>query len=86
MPGGWNGLVYFRLHGSPHVYWSSYDAPRLQAIAAAIRGQPVATEVWCVFDNTANGAAMRNACELEALLARSLVEPLAGDHFLSYHG
>jgi uncharacterized protein YecE (DUF72 family) len=68
-PGGWRGLVYFRLHGSPHIYWSSYDTPRLEAIASAIREQAAATEVWCVFDNTASGAAMRNACELLALLA-----------------
>jgi uncharacterized protein YecE (DUF72 family) len=68
-PGGWKGLVYFRLHGSPHVYWSSYDAPRLEALAAAIRAQSAATEVWCVFDNTATGAALRNACELQTLLA-----------------
>lgn len=24
-PGGWHGLAYFRLHGSPRPYWSSYD-------------------------------------------------------------
>src|SRR5687768_11803231 len=24
-PGGWDGLVYYRLHGSPRMYYSSYD-------------------------------------------------------------
>lgn len=67
-PGGWRGLVYLRLHGSPDVYWSAYDAARLERLAAAIREQPPGTEIWCVFDNTASGAAMRNACELHTLL------------------
>jgi uncharacterized protein YecE (DUF72 family) len=22
-PGGWDGIAYFRLHGSPRTYWSS---------------------------------------------------------------
>jgi len=25
-PGGWHGIVYYRLHGSPRTYWSRYDA------------------------------------------------------------
>lgn len=25
IPGGWNGMVYFRLHGAPRMYWSRYD-------------------------------------------------------------
>ncbi|MCV4633615.1 DUF72 domain-containing protein, partial [Escherichia coli] len=25
LPGGWSGLVYARLHGSPRIYWSAYD-------------------------------------------------------------
>ena len=67
-PEGWRGLAYFRLHGSPDVYWSPYDESRLEHIAAAIRAQPAGTEVWCVFDNTASGAAMSNACDLQTLL------------------
>jgi uncharacterized protein YecE (DUF72 family) len=23
-PGGWTGLVYYRLHGSPRIYYSAY--------------------------------------------------------------
>jgi len=70
-PGGWNGLAYWRLHGSPVMYRSSYDAERLanwaEAIAAAAaRG----AEAWCIFDNTASSAAMGNALDLEARLAR----------------
>jgi hypothetical protein len=32
--------------------------------ASAVRGIPTAEEVWCVFDNTASGAAIDNAWEL----------------------
>jgi uncharacterized protein YecE (DUF72 family) len=74
-PGGWRGLAYFRLHGSPDLYWSAYEAARLEAIAAAIDQQPARTEVWCVFDNTASGAAMRNACDLQARLGNSASHP-----------
>ena len=28
-PGGWPGLAYFRLHGSPRTYWSSYEPDAL---------------------------------------------------------
>jgi uncharacterized protein YecE (DUF72 family) len=64
-PAGWAGIMYFRLHGSPRTYWSSYDAPAIATLAGTIAGVPTATEqVWCVFDNTASGAAIVNAWEL----------------------
>ncbi len=62
-PGGWPGLVYFRLHGSPRMYWSAYDDTYLDALTrqlCAIR----APEIWCIFDNTAAGAALENALDL----------------------
>lgn len=58
-PGGWRGLTYLRLHGSPRTYWSSYDAARIAAIAARLRD--AAADAWCIFDNTASGAALENA-------------------------
>ena len=68
MPGGWPGMVYYRLHGSPRTYWSRYDALRLGAWADALRRLPVDVTAWCVFDNTASGAALQNAIELDRLL------------------
>lgn len=61
-PGGWDGLVYRRLHGSPRMYYSAYEAETLDAIGTALavdaaRGKPA----WCIFDNTAAFAAMGNA-------------------------
>jgi len=61
-PGGWQGLAYFRLHGSPRVYYSSYENEFLDALVQklrALRRRRIPT--WCIFDNTALGAATSNA-------------------------
>jgi uncharacterized protein YecE (DUF72 family) len=71
VPGGWRELRYYRLHGSPVVYRSSYDDGRLEAYAAAIeqeRAQGAAA--WCIFDNTASSAATGDALKLQALTSR----------------
>ncbi len=61
-PGGWAGLAYYRLHGSPRMYYSAYPAERLEAIAAALRkAAERGGESWCIFDNTALGAATQDA-------------------------
>jgi uncharacterized protein YecE (DUF72 family) len=66
-PGGWLGLAYYRLHGSPVVYRSSYDDGRLEEHAARLAGK--AGRAWCIFDNTASGAATGDALKLQRLLA-----------------
>ncbi|MDO9115976.1 MAG: DUF72 domain-containing protein [Polaromonas sp.] len=69
-PGGWPGLVYVRLHGSPRMYYSSYGVKTLQVLAARLReAADGGADVWCIFDNTAAGAAVGNALELSELLA-----------------
>ncbi|HEX8574142.1 MAG TPA: DUF72 domain-containing protein [Allosphingosinicella sp.] len=65
-PGGWSGLAYYRLHGSPIPYRSSYDDGRLEAYAARIAAGPA--PAWCIFDNTASGAATADALKLKQLL------------------
>jgi uncharacterized protein YecE (DUF72 family) len=68
-PGGWPGQVYLRLHGSPRVYYSSYEATLLQALADRMRrAQAEGADVWCIFDNTASGAAVGDALALQRLL------------------
>ena len=52
--------VYARLHGSPRMYYSSYDDAYLDSVAAWLTGK----DAWCIFDNTASGAALPNALEL----------------------
>ena len=65
-PGGWSGVTYFRLHGSPRMYWSHYSADALARVASQLSQRP--GERWCIFDNTASGAALANALELQRLL------------------
>jgi uncharacterized protein YecE (DUF72 family) len=68
-PGGWPGRVYLRLHGAPRVYYSSYEAPLLQALARRLQvAEAEGAETWCIFDNTASGAAAGNALDLLQLL------------------
>jgi uncharacterized protein YecE (DUF72 family) len=68
-PGGWPGRVYLRLHGTPRMYYSSYESPVLQALATRLRAaEAEGADVWCIFDNTASGAAVANALELQRLL------------------
>jgi len=69
LPGGDSSIQYFRLHGSPRIYYSDYEPERL-AVYADQLAQPtrVPTERWCIFDNTTLGAATGNALALAALL------------------
>jgi len=65
-PGGWLGPIYFRLHGSPRRYYSSYPSPFLSGLAEELLKLSKHVAVWCIFDNTASGAALGNALELMA--------------------
>lgn len=69
VPGGWKGLSYTRLHGSPVMYRSSYGN-RLQAYAKRLEDASAAgQEVWCIFDNTASSAAVGDALALMSAAA-----------------
>ena len=71
-PGAYADLAYYRLHGSPRVYYSSYRSEELAALAARIRKDIArGDDVWCIFDNTAEGAAQANALTLQALLDKA---------------
>ncbi|HEV7282931.1 MAG TPA: DUF72 domain-containing protein [Pirellulaceae bacterium] len=63
-PGGWDGLVYYRLHGSPRMYYSAYSDEYLDALSAKLSAAARSAAVWCIFDNTAGGAAAANAVDL----------------------
>jgi uncharacterized protein YecE (DUF72 family) len=69
LPGGWPGLTYYRLHGSPRIYHSPYSSEYLADLAKRLccPSEP-ASPIWCIFDNTALGAAAANALELQRLL------------------
>jgi uncharacterized protein YecE (DUF72 family) len=66
-----NAIQYHRLHGSPRVYWSSYSADYLRELAEEITVQRDGVNTqWCIFDNTAAGAAWPNALALNDALRR----------------
>lgn len=71
-PGGFSGLVYFRLHGSPRRYYSSYDENCLNTLAVQIADLARGVRVWCIFDNTASGSAIENAIHLSTDLVAKL--------------
>lgn len=67
-PGGWAGLAYWRLHGSPAIYRSSYEPALLEDIAHAIKASTAeGADVWCIFDNTTLSHAIPNALDLVAI-------------------
>lgn len=69
-PGGWRGMSYYRLHGSPRMYYSPYAPAQIDAIAARLRADAAAgRECWCIFDNTARYAATADALSLIARVA-----------------
>ncbi|WP_380875833.1 hypothetical protein ACFB49_06180 [Sphingomonas sp. DBB INV C78] len=62
VPGGWSELAYWRLHGSPQIYRSPYGADRLEGYAGSIvQEMAMGRQTWCIFDNTATGAATSDA-------------------------
>ena len=69
VPGGDRRLVYFRLHGSPRMYFSIYNDRFLNTLARQLRVEQAAgAECWCIFDNTAHGGAVPNALRTRQLL------------------
>jgi uncharacterized protein YecE (DUF72 family) len=72
VPGGRPGLVYYRWHGTPEMYVSAYTSAAVEALAAQVAAAARTAPTWCIFDNTACGAATTNALEL---LARQTVAP-----------
>ena len=57
--------IYVRLHGAPRIYYSSYSQAYLDALAADLAVHSAAGRtVWCIFDNTAEGASVPNALDV----------------------
>jgi uncharacterized protein YecE (DUF72 family) len=70
-PGGDVRFAYYRLHGAPRMYYSAYDCAFVGELAAQIRGA-AAKEVWCIFDNTASGAATANALAMQTQVTNAV--------------
>lgn len=72
--------VYVRLHGSPQMYRSSYSQECLRRLQGELQQyQDAGKTAWCIFDNTANGAAMPNALALLAHFGAGTTGGLTGD-------
>jgi uncharacterized protein YecE (DUF72 family) len=55
-------MQYIRLHGSPHIYHSRYPDTFLNDLARRLQTDSKSGQrSWCIFDNTASGAAIENA-------------------------
>jgi uncharacterized protein YecE (DUF72 family) len=78
-PAGWSNLIYYRLHGFPRMYYTQYTEPFLQFLATTIARQQRMADVWCIFDNTASGAALGDTLTLQRLLAKHFAWRLSGD-------
>ncbi len=67
--------VYVRLHGVPRIYYSRYSDDEIAAWRARLDHEVAAgRRVWCIFDNTAEGASVPNALALQALESAADVE------------
>ncbi len=70
-PLGGGKLNYFRLHGSPVMYRSTYSEAELERVAGhLLKSRRAGKHVYVVFDNTASGAAASNALVLQQLSKR----------------
>ncbi len=77
-PGGWQALVYVRLHGFPELYHSAYSPSFLEDMADNLLHWSRQAITWCIFNNTAAGAAIDNALTLQKMLEMAGHESSAG--------
>lgn len=58
-----SGIEYYRLHGSPELYRSSYSQKYLLDLSLKLTPKS-----WCIFDNTTFGHATENALTLQDIV------------------
>jgi uncharacterized protein YecE (DUF72 family) len=66
IPGG--EILYYRFHGVPHLYRSLYENNDLEVVANQIVAQSETRQAYILFNNTAEGAALRNAKEFQEII------------------
>ncbi|MGV8931967.1 MAG: DUF72 domain-containing protein [Luteimonas sp.] len=69
LTGSWR---YWRLHGAPRMYYSSYSTAYLKRLTGALVSAAQNSDVWVIFDNTANGHAIANALTLNNLVEKAM--------------
>jgi len=73
-PHGWPGIRYWRLHGTPRIYYSAYESAWLERLAEKLTEGEREVPTWCIFDNTARDAALGNALYTQGLLQGIVAE------------
>lgn len=72
LPGGYEQIAYIRLHGAPRIYYSAYPVEWLEPISRTIAEKAaLGISTWCIFDNTALGAATTDAITVKSHLLDS---------------
>jgi uncharacterized protein YecE (DUF72 family) len=66
-------IVYYRFHGIPVLYRSSYSARKLRSVAETIRKKKKVTSAFIYFNNTATAAALNNASYLDKLVEKGVL-------------
>jgi len=66
-PGGWDGLAYYHLRGTPRTHYSTYPEEFLEVLATSIADRHPDAETWVIFDHASPAAAVRNAIVLSDL-------------------
>jgi uncharacterized protein YecE (DUF72 family) len=59
--------LYYRFHGVPHLYISTYDAGLLEKTAMLIQQQEGLRRIFIYFNNTTEGGALTNAKQLQEI-------------------
>lgn len=78
-PAGSTDKVYFRLHGSPQVYYSAYAEEYLNELAIRLRSyRDAGVPAWCIFDNSARGEAIQNGIDLIRKVSSGATGPSRG--------
>jgi len=66
-------LVYYRFHGKPVLYKSSYSKKKIRSIAEFIRKKRKPRQAFIYFNNTASAAALLNASYLDGLIEKGVL-------------
>lgn len=62
-------VVYYRYHGSPIIYRSSYSEGIIAGLARSLKSHiKSGTPSWCIFDNTTFGEGSINGRDLQVLM------------------
>jgi uncharacterized protein YecE (DUF72 family) len=63
--------VYYRFHGVPQLYLSSYSKKQLTTVASEIKKYRNTSDVYCYFNNDIEVAAVSNAQTLQNIVAKT---------------